>query len=160
MPARKFLIVDDSEDDQFFLERELKKALPRSSIVGIVGDGEAAVEYLNGAGRFADRALFPLPDVMLLDLKMPRMNGFDVLRWLRLQNLNELMVIVVSSSILMDDVQTARALGAQHYVVKELPLDTAAAIAQIVQKRYKSETPEPVCIQPFLVHPSSIQPLS
>jgi len=144
VPARKFLIVDDSEDDQFFLERELKKALPRCSIVGIVGDGQAAVEYLNGAGRFADRALFPLPDVMVLDLKMPRMNGFDVLRWLRLQNLKELMVIVLSSSMLMDDVQTAKALGAQHYVVKELPLDTAAAIAQLVQKRYKSETPEPV----------------
>ena len=144
MPARKFLIVDDSEDDRFFLERELKKVLPRSSVVGILRDGEAAVEYLNGAGPFANRALFPLPDVMLLDLKMPRMNGFDVLRWLRLQNLKELMVIVLSSSFLMDDIQTAKALGAHHYVLKELPLDTAAAIAQIVRTRYKSETPEPV----------------
>ena len=144
MPARKFLIVDDSEDDRFFLERELTKALPRCSIVGIVRDGEAAVEYLNGAGRFADRALFPLPDVMLLDLKMPRMNGFDVLRWLRLQNLKQLTVIVVSSSFLREDIQTAKALGAHDYVIKELPLDTAAAIAQIVQNRYKSETPEPV----------------
>ena len=144
MPARKLLIVDDSEDDQFFLERELKKALPRCSIVGIVRDGEAAVEYLNGAGPFANRALFPLPDVMLLDLKMPRMNGFDVLRWLRLQNLKELMVIVVSTSFLREDIQTAKALGAHDYVVKELPLDTAAAIAQIVRKRYKVEIPEPV----------------
>ncbi|HMC27346.1 MAG TPA: response regulator [Verrucomicrobiae bacterium] len=144
MPARKFLIVDDSEDDRFFLERELTKALPRCSIVGIVRDGEAAVEYLNGAGPFANRALFPLPDVMLLDLKMPRMNGFDVLRWLRLQNLKELMVIVVSTSFLREDIQTAKALGAHDYVVKELPLDTAAAIAQIVRKRYKVEIPEPV----------------
>jgi len=144
VPARKFLIVDDSEDDRFFLERELTKALPRCSIVGIVRDGEAAVEYLNGAGPFANRALFPLPDVMLLDLKMPRMNGFDVLRWLRLQNLKELMVIVVSTSFLREDIQTAKALGAHDYVVKELPLDTAAAIAQIVRKRYKVEIPEPV----------------
>ena len=144
MPARKFLIVDDSEDDRFFLERELKKALPRCSIVGLVRDGEAAVEYLSGAGLFADRGFFPLPDVMLLDLKMPRMNGFDVLRWLRLQNLKELIVIVVSSSFLRNDIQTAKALGAHDYVVKELPLETAAAIAQIVRKRYKSETAEPV----------------
>ena len=81
---------------------------------------------------------------MLLDLKMPRMNGFDVLRWLRLQNLKELMVIVVSTSFLREDIQTAKALGAHDYVVKELPLDTAAAIAQIVRKRYKVEIPEPV----------------
>ena len=144
MPARKFLIVDDSDDDRFFLERELKKVLPRSSVVGILRDGEGAVEYLNGTGPFGNRALFPLPDVMLLDLKMPRMNGFDVLRWLRLQNLKELLVIVVSTSSLREDIQNAKALGAHHYVVKELPLDTAAAIAQIVRNRYKSETLEPL----------------
>src|SRR3954464_4141460 len=84
VPARKLLIVDDSEDDRFFLERELKKALPRCSIVGIVYDGEAAIDYLSGARRFADRSIFPLPDVIVLDLKMPRVNGYDVLRWLRL----------------------------------------------------------------------------
>jgi len=134
MAAHKVLIVDDSEDDRFFLERELKATLPSCAIVGTAYDGEAAVDYLSGAAKFADRAVFPLPDVMVLDLKMPRMNGFDVLRWLRLQNM-DLTVIVLSSSMLLDDVQTAKALGAHHYVVKELPQETAAAIAGILQQR-------------------------
>jgi len=144
MRACKFLIVDDSDDDRLLMERELKRSIPSCTIVGAAQHGEMAVDYLSGFDRFADRALFPLPDVILLDLKMPRMNGFDVLRWLRLQNLNKMMVIVVSSSFLREDIQTAKALGAHDYVVKELPLDTAAAIGQIVRKRYKSETPEPV----------------
>ena len=135
MRACKFLIVDDSDDDRLLMERELKRSLPSCTIVGAAQHGEMAVDYLSGFDRFADRALSPLPDVILLDLKMPRMNGFDVLRWLRLQNLEDLMVIVLSSSMLIEDVQTAKALGAHHYVIKELPRDTAAAIVQILQKR-------------------------
>ena len=134
LAAYKLLIVDDSEDDRFFLERELK-SIPSCGIVGIVYDGEAAIDYLSGAATFANRALFPMPDVMLLDLKMPRMNGFDVLRWLQRQSLAQLTVIVLSSSMLVEDIHRAKALGAHHYVVKNLPRETAGAIAQILDKR-------------------------
>lgn len=135
MAACKVLIVDDSEDDRLLMERELKRSLPTCTIVGKAHHGEMAVDYLSGFAEFADRSVFPLPDVILLDLKMPRMTGFDVLRWLRLQNIGQLLVIVLSSSMLMEDAQTAKALGAHHYVVKELPRETAATIAQILEKR-------------------------
>ena len=135
MRACKVLIVDDSEDDRLLMERELKRSVPSCTIVGTAHHGEMAVDYLSGVDHFSDRALFPFPDVILLDLRMPRMSGFDVLRWLRLQNLNDLTVIVLSTSILIEDVKTAMALGAHHYLVKELPRDTAAAIVGILQQR-------------------------
>ncbi len=108
------LLVDDSVDDRLFLRIALH-ANPRLAVVAEVSDGDEAIAYLSGDGQFADRDKFPFPDVMLLDLKMPRQTGFDVLGWLRTQNFDKPAVIVVSGSLLPEDISKSLALGAAAY---------------------------------------------
>jgi CheY-like chemotaxis protein len=108
------LLVDDSEDDRLFLRMALHDN-PRLAVVGELCDGEEAISYLSGRGEFADRAKFPFPDVMLLDLKMPGKTGYDVLNWLRTQSFNNFVVIVVSGSFLPEDISRSLALGAAAY---------------------------------------------
>ena len=112
------LMVDDSEDDCLLLKMALNRA-ERLRFIGSVSDGEELVSYLNGHGRYSDRERYPLPDMLLLDLMMPRKNGFEVLEWLRSQPFEELVVVVLSGSEQSQDVQKAMALGADHYHTKE-----------------------------------------
>jgi CheY-like chemotaxis protein len=91
------LAAEDEESDRLILELVFEKAqLPHPLV--IVGDGQEAVDYLSGRGRFADRLAHPLPGLLILDLKMPRMNGFDVLDWLATQpKFKELPTVVLSA---------------------------------------------------------------
>jgi len=119
MPAELFILVaeDDANDRVLLTHALMRDSLPVR--VAMVGDGEEAVNYLEGEGRFANRAEFPMPDLLLLDLKMPRMNGLDVLRWLRTNELcPSLPVIIFSGSGLEKDVQAAYHLGANTYFQK------------------------------------------
>src|SRR5688572_10935023 len=77
-PIVRILLVEDSEDDAFFLARALKSH-NRFVVIHHAKDGEEAVAYLTGDAKFSDRARFPFPDLMILDLKMPNKNGFEVL---------------------------------------------------------------------------------
>jgi CheY-like chemotaxis protein len=119
MQKEKFsiLLVDDSEDDRLFARRAIQTN-PKLVIVGEVGDGEAAIEYLEGRKEFADRAKYPFPDAVLLDLKMPRKTGHEVLQWLQTQSLPNLFVAVVSGSFLPEDIARSMALGAHAYYKK------------------------------------------
>jgi CheY-like chemotaxis protein len=110
----KILLVDDSEDDRLFLRMALG-GNPRLALIGEACDGEEAISYLSGEANFADREKFPFPDVMLLDLKMPRKTGYDVLGWLRTQPFSNLVVIVISGSLLPEDISKSLALGAAAY---------------------------------------------
>ena len=78
----RLLLVEDSEDDVVLLKRALKR-YPEIGLVGSAEDGDIAIGYLSGSGEYADRAKHPLPDLMILDLKMPRRNGLEVLEWMR-----------------------------------------------------------------------------
>lgn len=111
------LIADDSDDDRFFLKRAISR-FPRFVVVGEVTDGEAAIAYLSGQTIFADRRRYPLPDLLLLDLKMPHKSGFEVLQWLRSQHFPALTVVVLSGSPLPADIQASLALGANGYWTK------------------------------------------
>jgi CheY-like chemotaxis protein len=111
------LLVDDSEDDILFIRRAIHHH-PRLIIVGEVHDGEEAISYLNGEGAFNDRNRFPFPDVVLLDLKMPRKSGHDVLRWIQEVQFKNLFVAVVSGSFLPEDIERSLALGANAYYKK------------------------------------------
>src|SRR5262245_50648581 len=86
----------------------------------VVRDGQEATEYLMGAGEFADRAEHPLPTLMLLDLKLPRMSAFEVLAWLRGQEdgIRSLPVVILSSSAIFADMAAAKALGISDYWIK------------------------------------------
>ncbi len=115
---RTLLLVEDNEDDVFLMRRALRKAnitLP----LQVAMDGQEALDYLSGSGRFADRSQFPLPALVFLDLKLPYVHGFEVLAAIR-QNeaLRELPVIVLTSSPEERDRQQAQLLGAKAYFVK------------------------------------------
>jgi CheY-like chemotaxis protein len=112
------LIVEDDENDFLFLERAL--AIEKfGAHVQRACDGVEAIEYLAGENDFADRANHPLPQLIVLDLKMPRRNGFEVLAWMRQRpKLGALPVVVFSSSEEPGDVEKAYNLGASGYLVK------------------------------------------
>lgn len=112
------LIVEDEEDDIFFLKRALNKAGINNPLQ-VVQDGHLAMDYLKGEGKFADRSGYPLPALIFLDLKLPRFHGFEVLKWMRSEpNLPPIPVIVLTSSVVNDDIERAYRLGANCYVVK------------------------------------------
>jgi len=112
--TRKFcvLLVDDDYNDRLLFE----SAFGQSGLHGQLfeaNDGVAAIDYLLGQGLYDDRIKFPFPDVVFLDLKMPGMDGFAVLKQIRLTAaLKDLPVMVLSNSRLESDVKTAYALGA------------------------------------------------
>jgi len=96
----------------------------------MVHDGQEAVDYFGGKGRYADRSAHPLPALLVLDLKMPRMNGFDVLAWLAKEpDFKHIPVVVLSSSANELDVNKARQLGAREYFVKPHRLEELIKIA-------------------------------
>jgi CheY-like chemotaxis protein len=118
------LLVEDNPDDIFLMCRALKKTgldLP----LQIVTDGKQALEYFNGDGQFADRTQFPRPTWVFLDLKLPYLNGFEVLERIRQDESHKLMDVVILTSSPEDrDKETARALGAKGYLVKPPTTDS------------------------------------
>src|SRR3989442_654748 len=107
-----FLLAEDREDDIILIRRAFHKAHLLNP-VQVVRDGEETIAYLKGEGRYANRAEYPLPALLLLDLKMPRKDGFEVLRWIRQEpGLRSLRVVVLTSSDRLQDVNLAYQLGA------------------------------------------------
>jgi CheY-like chemotaxis protein len=117
-PERAILLVEDSEDDVFLMRRALREAGVTNPLT-VVEDGQAAVDYLSGANLYADRAQYPLPALIFLDLKLPMKSGHDVLVWIRAQaGLETMVVVVLTSSDEPRDVSKSYQLGANSYVVK------------------------------------------
>jgi CheY-like chemotaxis protein len=112
-------LADDSEDDRLFIRRAFRKN-PGFALVGEACDGEAAIAWLAGEGEFGDRAKFPFPDLLLLDLKMPRKTGHEVLEWLQTRAFAGLWVVVLSGSFLPSDIERSRQLGADAYFKKDV----------------------------------------
>jgi CheY-like chemotaxis protein len=114
----QILLVEDDEDDAFLLQRLFQK-YGFSQLPHICPDGLDAIEYLQGDGPYADRARFPFPRVLLTDLKMPRVNGFEFLRWLRENpKFSVIPTVVMSSSSDPGDVKYAYCLGANAFICK------------------------------------------
>lgn len=115
---RALLLVEDNEDDVFLMKRALKSARIVNPLL-VVEDGQEALDYLGGAGKFADRDQYPLPAVVFLDLKLPFISGHEVLAWIRRQKqLESTVVIVLTSSNEASDLSRCYALGANSYLVK------------------------------------------
>lgn len=140
--TQTILLVEDEENDVVFMEMALEKAgLVRA--FQVAEDGEEAIHYLSGRGEFADRARFPLPALVLLDLKLPLIMGMDVLKWIRDQPaLDTMVVIMLTSSQQRSDIQRACALGANSYLVKP---SNPAGLEDIVDlvKRYWLQLNQP-----------------
>jgi CheY-like chemotaxis protein len=112
------LLVEDNPDDQFLMQRALRKSgltLP----LNVARDGREALDYLRGADRFADRQTYPVPTLVFLDLKLPYIDGFEVLEWIREHPvLHDLTVVILTSSGEERDAQRAHQLGVSAYLVK------------------------------------------
>lgn len=124
------LVVEDDPDDLALLRRAFRAA-NLANPLHVVGDGDEAVAYLAGQGRYADRSLHPLPALILLDLKLPRRSGHEVLEWLRSQpGLRRIPVAVLTSSGEAGDVNRAYDLGANAYLRKPITFD---ALVELVR---------------------------
>lgn len=116
--TKTILLVEDNEDDVFFMREACRKAAITNPMQ-CVEDGQQALDYLQGSGKYADRVKYPLPFLVLLDLKLPLVPGLDVLDWIRNHPPFETMLVVVLTSSREDrDVDTAYRIGANSYLVK------------------------------------------
>jgi len=125
--------VEDEEDDVFLVNYAFKEAGIPNALVAIP-DGEVALDYLGGVGKYADRAAHPLPILLLLDINMPLVSGLDVLRWVRSQPaLHTLPTLVLSSSSQTADIRAAYELGANGYLVKPSALEKLVVMVTAIR---------------------------
>ena len=132
MPAATpcILLVDDDEDDIILTKRAFER-MRIGNPLQVANNGEQAIEYLSGTGSFADRAKHPLPTLILLDVKMPRKGGHEVLEWLKAQpQLRRIPVVMLTSSKDPADVNRAYDHGVNSYLVKPLSFDGLNEIAR------------------------------
>ena len=130
------LHVEDDPNDVTLVGLAFRKAKMENQLV-VVNDGEQAVNYLSGEGNYSDRANYPVPALMLLDLKLPRKSGLEVLAWTRSQpqpQLRRLLVVMLTSSNQPHDIDTAYDLGANSYLVKPGDLGVLTELVRTIQQ--------------------------
>lgn len=133
----QLLVAEDNEDDLYLLQQATRKAGMRAQLQR-VADGLETIAYLSGEGPYADRTLHPFPDALLLDLNMPRRNGFEVLEWIRAQpGVRRLIVHVFTASARQADAVRAYELGANSYVVKPIRLDELVAFVSALDQWHR-----------------------
>jgi CheY-like chemotaxis protein len=133
------LIVDDSAHDRFLLRNALRRA-GRMQIVAELCHGREVIAYFEGDARFSDRHKFPLPDLLLLDLLMPLMDGFEVLAWLKAQSFSGLTVVVLTDSMQPEHIKRALDLGADLFQVKPKSDDERIAMLLALEDRLLQQT--------------------
>ena len=126
------LLVEDDLNDIFLVKRAFKLARVRNPLQ-VVTDGQEAIDYLQGAGKFADRAQFPLPCLVLLDLNMPCVPVLDVLRWIRHQAGMSIAVLILSTSGEESDIAAAYRLGANGFLIKPSKASKLAEMAKAIK---------------------------
>jgi CheY-like chemotaxis protein len=132
MDSPVILLAEDREDDVIII----RKAFARTSFpyrLNVVRDGEQAVDYLEGAPPFDNRSRSPFPSVLLLDLKMPRKDGFEVLDWIRARpQFSSLRVVVLTSSKVTADINQAYARGANAFLAKPAGFENYTELAEFI----------------------------
>jgi CheY-like chemotaxis protein len=133
MTTGAILLVEDDPNDVFFFQTVMKK-LGITNPLRVAHDGGEAIDYLEGAGKFADREAYPLPCITLLDLKLPRIMGLEVLERIRGQpELRKHIIVVLTSSRSAHDMARAYELGANAYLVKPPEMDELADVLQAIK---------------------------
>jgi CheY-like chemotaxis protein len=127
------LVVEDNPDDVMLLQRAFRKA-NLINPVRVVADGQAAVDYLEGKAPYDDRDEYPLPALVLLDLKLPKRTGHEVLNWIREQpGLRRIPVAMLTSSRESPDINKAYDLGANSYLTKPVDFDALLEMVKTLQ---------------------------
>ncbi|MDB6065840.1 MAG: response regulator receiver protein [Pedosphaera sp.] len=127
---RGILLVEDDDNDVFLMKRAMSKAR-LDPPMHIAVNGQEALDYLQGKGRYADRDVHPIPQCIFLGLKLPFVDGFEVPEWMRKQpSLSEISVFILTSSPEDRDRQRANQLGAKAYLVKP---PTPEALIQVLK---------------------------
>jgi CheY-like chemotaxis protein len=131
--SKTILLVEDEPNDAFFFEHCARKVGVDNPVI-IARDGREALDYLEGAHQFADREKYPLPWLVVLDLKLPRATGFEVLEHIRRGPMaQKLIVLVLTSSSSDSDIQRAYDLGANAYLVKPSDPRQLASLVQAIK---------------------------
>ena len=132
---KKFCIlqIEDDPNDISLFSFAFRKYLPQHILKSVTSGAEARA-YLSGEGAYSNREQHPFPDIVLLDLKLPHEDGFEILRWIRSQPImRSLVVLLFSASVFPGDVEKGLALGANSYVAKFMDLDELATFFQAVE---------------------------
>lgn len=138
------LLVEDDENDAFLIERAFAKTNSAARF-NIASDGREALRYLLGEDQYADREKYPLPDLILLDLNLPRVPGLEVLRALRAEpNLKRMIVVILSSSPVESDIEQAYDLGANSYLTKPNALEGFQELAEDVCRYWLKRNKKPL----------------
>lgn len=126
------LLVEDQATDVLLVRRAFARANART-VLHTVTDGDAAVAYLSGEGEFADRTRYLFPDLLLLDLKLPRRSGLEVLDWIRKHaRMHRLPVIMLTSSSELSDINQAYDLGVNSYLSKPSAFEDLLKLVQAI----------------------------
>lgn len=134
------LLVEDEENDATLLKMAFKRNNIRNPVQW-VQDGLEAIAYLNGEGAYADRARYPFPEVLILDLKMPRMSGLELLSWVREHpEYRVIPTIIMTSSRLERDIENAYTLGANTYMVKPSSFEDLAKMVKLAHDYWAVST--------------------
>jgi two-component system response regulator len=150
-PRYLAVLADDSEDDALLLELAFQR-LERFRLVRAAMDGRQTIAYLRGEGQFSDRSKHPFPHLLLLDLRMPRGDGFDVLKWLRGQPFSQLLIVVLSGSAYEADRRKALRMGAHYFLTKPLRFDDQVEMLKqletniLARPRFSEPAPAPAQI--------------
>jgi CheY-like chemotaxis protein len=138
------LLVEDDLNDIFLVKRAFKMAQVQNPLQ-VVTDGQEAMLYLRGDGKYADRQTFPLPKLMVMDIKMPRKSGFEVIEWVkgRPGPLRRIPIVIVSSSENPDDINKAYELGANAYMVKPVNFRRVEHLFQSITQYWGLECAKP-----------------
>lgn len=145
MPEQAVILLAEDRDDDILLVRRSFSRANISNPLQVVRDGEEAISYLKGEGKYSHREEYPLPDLLLLDLKMPKKDGFEVIRWIRCRAaLAALRIIVLTSCESLRDVNLAYKLGANSFLVKPLEFENYVQLGSVIRDYWlhASETPQ------------------
>jgi CheY-like chemotaxis protein len=138
------LLVEDDLNDIFLVKRAFRTArIPNP--LQIVTDGEEAMSYLRGDGKYADREAHPLPKLMVMDIKMPRRSGFEVLEWVKSSAglLRRIPIVIVSSSDNPSDINRAYELGANAYMIKPMNYRSVEHLFESITQYWGLECAKP-----------------
>jgi CheY-like chemotaxis protein len=141
--GQTILVAEDNDDHVILIKRAFRYANLLNPI-HFVSDGAEAIAYLNGDGKYANRDQYPLPALVLLDLKMPNKDGFEVMEWIREQpTLRSLRVVVLTTSERVVDVQRAYQLGASSFLMKPLDFRDFVQLAPTLKASLSGPTISP-----------------